>query len=389
MTVLPMWPKVFGGPLTQDTGFAVIASGQSFAVCGNIRATESQIKYPFFLKTDGKGNPFSFVPYLHPVSQRSVYSMAQASDGGYLLCGTDSSATVRMLVIKTNENGDTAWSRTYSVNDVVGVSTRGVSVCATREGGFIVCGVLQRQRGAGQDAISSLVYIVKANSMGAVEWQKELTRTQLGNAIGYSIQQPLGDEGYIICGEIASRDITSGSVTGTDMFIVKTDARGDTLWTKTYNRGVHDVALSVQKDADGYVIGGYSVAALSDMVTGYIMKVNSRGDSLWTYPITTVSGNSAVISVRVTPDNGSIAAGYSHNSLGSGDDALLVKLSSEGKEVWRKTHGSLMAERAYSVAALSDSGFVYTGFTTRTINNSTSTDIYLVRTDANGNMVQE
>jgi len=63
---------------------------------------------------------------------------------------------------------------------------------------------------------------------------------------GYSVQQTM-DGGYIITG---IRDSFDG-VNGSNVWLLKTDSSGDTLWTKTYGGNFEDAGYSVKQTTDG------------------------------------------------------------------------------------------------------------------------------------------
>lgn len=89
--------------------------------------------------------------------------------------------------------------------------------------------------------------------------------------------------------------------------------------------------------------------------------------------------------VKQTLDNGYIITG-STSSFGQGNtDLYLVRLDSMGRRKFEKSFGSYNNEIGKSVIQLTDSGFVAIGYT-----NSSGFggyDIYLLRTDKNGNLL--
>jgi hypothetical protein len=382
ITVMPLWPRVWGAPGTQDTGFSVIEVSDGYALCGNVGVTAQNALEPLFIRTDVKGNPTVFKSFIAGGSKRRVYSIAQAPDGGFVLCGADSSAVGKMALVKVTASGDTVWSMQYGPANGADVVTAGAAVCATREGGFVMCGLSARRTGT----ISSAAYVVKTNSAGKEEWQKEYADNTLGNSAAYCVVQT-ADDGYILCGEAASK---GGALTDTNVLLIKTDAKGDTLWTRTFNLGARDIGMSVQQVTDGYLVGGYTASVQSSAKTGFVMKISEKGDTLWTRPIISTSGNLMITSVRKTNDGGFIAAGSADNDISDGEDALLIKFTADGRgEEWRKMYGGLLGDGANAVAALKNGGFVFTGFTTRTISSATSTDIYLVKTDEAGTIIEK
>jgi len=95
------------------------------------------------------------------------------------------------------------------------------------------------------------VYLIKTNSTGDTLW----TRTYGGSSWdeGYSVQQTT-DGGYILAGWTSS--FGAG---GWDAYLIKTDSLGDTLWSRTYGGSYEDRGTQVQQTTDG----GYIVSALT------------------------------------------------------------------------------------------------------------------------------
>jgi len=93
----------------------------------------------------------------------------------------------------------------------------------------------------------------------------------------YDIKQT-SDGGYIICGTTI---IESGN---SDFYIIKTNASGDTLWTRHYGSPGNDMAYSVIQNTDGsFFVGGLSYRVQgSSLLDILIMKLNNEGENIWT-----------------------------------------------------------------------------------------------------------
>jgi len=99
----------------------------------------------------------------------------------------------------------------------------------------------------------------------------------------------------------------------------------DTLWTRTYGGADTDAASCVQQTSDeGYVVAGRTVSFGTGNYDFYLVKANGEGDTLWTR-IYGGTGEDLAMSVQRTADGGYIVAGYT-GSFGAGDDNFyLVK----------------------------------------------------------------
>ncbi|UCE17299.1 MAG: DJ-1/PfpI family protein [Gemmatimonadota bacterium] len=90
------------------------------------------------------------------------------------------------------------------------------------------------------------------------------------------------------------------------------------------------------------------------------------------------------MSVNGTDDGGFVLCGYTF-SYGAGHaDMYVIKTDAEGHEEWSQTYGGEGWEYGYSACQTSDGGYIATGYTTSF--GAGSKDVYLVKTDANGDV---
>ena len=214
------------------------------------------------------------------------------------------------------------------------------------------------------------------NVSGQTTFQKTFGGSQEDH--GYSVQQTT-DNGFVIAG--TTKSFGAGNF---DYYVIKTNANGDTLWTKTYGGLNTDYGYSIQQTSDGgYIIVGYSNTFGG--LKGYLIKTNSVGGVLWSK---TYSGwSDETITVKQTIDGGYIIAGSTDN-LGVGDqDMYVIKTDASGNIVWSKTYGGQDFDYANSVQQTSDGGYIIVGKTNSFSFSASYHDFYLVKTDANGNLL--
>jgi hypothetical protein len=322
----------------------------------------------YLIKTDSSGDTLWTKTYLKGRMDRG-YSVQQTADGGYIIGGVtqggyDPNIFGRVYLIKTDSVGDSLWTRTYGD----GENEEGYSVQQTTDGGYIIAGYTDSFSAGSRD-----VYLIKIDSAGDTLW----TRTYGGDVRneGHSIKET-EDGGYVIAGQSGYAD---GSI---DVYLIKTDSSGDTLWTREYGGDENDEGNSVQQTADGgYVITGYTESFGAGRKDVYLIKTDSSGDTLWTR---TYGGNSYEEghSVQQTADRGYVITGYT-DSFGAGAyDVYLIKTDSSGDTQWTRTYGGNSYEEGHSVRQTADRGYVITGYTESF--GAGSSNVYLIKTDPDG-----
>ncbi len=181
---------------------------------------------------------------------------------------------------------------------------------------------------------------------------------------GYSVQQTT-DGGYIIVGETAS--FGAG---GSDVWLLKTDENGDTLWTTLYGGMREEVGYSVQQTTDsGYIITGFADTGPTSTAI-LLLKTTTSGQIQWSRYYELGQENNSGYSVQQTTDNGYIIAGH------TGEYILLLKTDENGDPLWTKTY---MEGGGRSVDQTVDNGYIIAG--------GYSHDCVLIKTNANGDTI--
>jgi len=296
-------------------------------------------------------------------------SVQQTSDGGYIVAGYTASfgaSSWDIFLIKTDANGNIQWAKTYGGTD----EDRAHSVQQTSDGGHIVAGVTFSFGTGYSDA-----FLVKTDANGNIVWAKTYGGTYSDYA--YSVQQT-SDGGYIVAGH------TNSFGAGYDAFLVKTDANGNIVWAKIYGGTDDDIAYSVQQTSDsGYIVAGVTLSFGTGGPDIFLIKTDANGNIVWTKTYRGTGWNEAY-SVQQTSDGGYIVAGGKW-SFGAGYDALLVKTDANGNIQWAKTYGGTDYDIAFSVQQTSDGGYIVEGVTLSF--GAGGGDVFLIKTDADGNII--
>ena len=222
-----------------------------------------------------------------------------------------------------------------------------------------------------------LLFILQNNLVvnAATTFQKTYGGTS--DEYGYATEQ-LSDGGYIMCG----RTISFG-VGGFDNYLIRLNANGDTLWTKTYGNTGYDEAQSIKQTSDGGFIMVGQTATVDYAGDVYLVKTDANGVLVWSTAFGSAAKSDFGYSVRQTSDGGYIIAGLT-NSTGAGlRDVLLLKTNSTGVLQWSKTYGGAADDEARSVEETTDGGFIISGFTQ---SYGSGYQMYLIKTNSTGNV---
>ncbi|MDD4369386.1 MAG: hypothetical protein PHP39_10705 [Oscillospiraceae bacterium] len=304
-------------------------------------------------------------------AQGEGHFVEQTKDGGLILTGWIDSggAGSDVFLAKYDGGGRNLWLQTYRgygysdshcVREVSG-------------GGFIVVGETKSK-----DAYDHDVYVMRTDAKGAPLWEKVFGGPRCDYA--WSVRQTK-EGGFIMAG--GTESFGAGIY---DVYLVKLDSSGNIIWEKTYGGAASDCGYSLLQLADGgFLIAGNTESFGAGNPDVYLLRTDAGGEMIWqkTYG---GSGSDYGWSMVEVSGGGYIIAGEKEvaGEHGSGFTAYLLKVDTDGNQLWENTYGNGSASSFYGASRVAD-GYVLTG----KIESAGGYDLYVVKTAEDGSFVWE
>ena len=299
----------------------------------------------------------------------SANTVIQSIDGGYAAAGRtpgSNSMDQDVIIIKTDANGELLWQRVVGGTSI----DYATGMVQVSNGDYFVSGTTESFGSGGEDVI-----LIKLDSSGNLLWQKTYGDTGNDFSNGVAIAN---DGNIVMAGGTGNYGIGQENV-----YILKVDTSGTILWEKTYGDSGFEYATSISKVHDGgFIISGYTNT--HGDTTGYFIRTDALGDSIWTkyyklgnasfQPFNRASEMYSIIELK--NNNQFIAAGIDANT--SFENLSFVKLDLNGN-LSNYSLSTYLCDAGYSIVPTSDSGFAICGFS-----SNFGTSMLLEKFDLNG-----
>ena len=337
-------------------------------------------------------------------------SVTKCSNGGCIVGGYFDSSRIDLgdgiiltstfsddgMLIKYDAEGKVEWAKSIggASNDCI------YSVAETSDGGYIVGGDFESSSidlGDGKSLTNGsnnyAGMIIKYNAEGKVEWAKSI-----GGAYNDCINSvaETSDGGYIVGGDFESSSIDLGSGlilynvgnrNSSDGIIIKYNINGEIEWAQRLGKTNDDKIESVVEASNGsYIVGGYFESNSSmDLGIGINLADKGSSDGMVIKLEKTELSNPTVIqskeirgtssddivSVVNTNDGGYVVVGdFRSNSIDLGNgvnltnngigfsDGMIIKYKASGEIEWAKAIGGTKDDEINSVAITKDGGYI-------------------------------
>jgi hypothetical protein len=280
--------------------------------------------------------------------------LCRTADSGCVVVGTRASSHI--AVSKYAANGDPLWDW---LSPFVGPVSAAIP---TFDSGCVIVGRIP-------DSLSSFG-MVKATAGISGSWMRSYPDPRIYGSFARGVAQTR-DSGFILCGDCFAYE-------GTYLRLVRTNANGDTLWTRldTCVSGP-DVPAVCETPDSGFLFVGSELDTGTYTNVLLLLRTNPAGGTLWSRNISYPGAQTSASALAMTRDGGYIAAGQ----IDWSDSARvwLVKLDSAGDTQWTSILPGVLSENAAAVRPTPDQGFVVVG-----VSEADDRSLLLYKTDSLG-----
>lgn len=318
-----VWNKTFGGVNDDWAQSLLLTSDSGFIMAGTTFSSASGLSNFYVIKTNSFGDT-SFVRSFGGVLEDYSYEVQEIIGTGYIIFGSKNDPGpngegVEMHAVKIDYNGNIIGasitlgtngsnSSNYDIarsgiilddshyvflgttnksgnenielvylNAGVPLASnlwciggpdvdKGNKIIKTTDGGYLIAGSTKSFGSGNED-----IYLIRLNSSFVIQWAKAYGG--MGIDIGNSVRQTF-DGGYVTVGST-----TSFGAGYSDIFILKTDSNGNSIWTKTYGGANDDYGYSIQQTLDsGFAIVGRTESFDADSSDIYFIKTDKFGN---------------------------------------------------------------------------------------------------------------
>jgi len=341
---------------TTDGGYILVGETNSFGA-GSYDA--------YLTKTDAYG-VIQWTRTYGGTGWDSGFTVRQTSDGGYVVVGrTESSGNglADIWIFKTNNIGIISWQRTCgsaggdSGNDIIQTSDGGYAAVGFQNGGA---------------ATNDNACLVKMDGSGNIQWVHSYSIGS-DDDYGYSVAQA-SDGGYIIGGE-------NYYSPGSAALIIKTDANGNVQWANSYGGSAdHWINSIIALPSGDFMIAG--ISSQLSFINVWLAKLNPNGNPVWSNSYAGPgTGVDNCLWFTSTSDGGYALCGRT-NSFTADYDAFLIKTDSAGGPEWSRRYGGTANDQANQVIVSTNGGYV---LASNSLSFGNGQSAYLIKTDASGN----
>ena|GEM_PF-4830125 len=292
-----------------------------------------------------------------------------SEDGGYLVTTSVSSTPgTNLILLKTDENGDTLWT---SEIDTPSELQNATSITTTPEGEYFIQGTYDVEGTNYQEE----VFVQKFDNNGNSLDYDQLTSTGIccwDYSTGKMIRT--SDDHYFLTGQYFGISDNNGTY-------YKIDESGMIQWSGVFDgMGGANVARSIELSDGGFLLGGnYLLASVQE---SYLQKIDANGVFVWgenfLHQDTQTGTKNKIFDMVEVSDGYILAINYEADDS---ENLQLRKVDFDGNTVW--TENFIGKGNNIDLIATDDGGFVFAGYKSQDV---TDCDFRLFKIDSEFNI---
>jgi predicted secreted protein len=368
------WTKTFGGKAndrpysieqTADGGFVVAAETESY----------------------GGGKRDFWVLQLDPAGElrwQNTYGgrdndwalkAVQLSDKGYLVGGVTESLDNRshIWILNLDGTGAVRWQNAYGEKE--SETGEGPEFLQVAPDGASVVGAWGGTTGEPERSTRTSMRVFGLDASGNPLWQS-FFNPSLHNVL--SAVQSTSDGGCVVAGQAAT-----GTRGNEKLVILRLNPKGNLLWKVSYGGAKTDQASSIQQTEDGgFIVAGTTTSFGAGGSDIWLLKLDAKGNVVWQEALGGKEADTGA-SVRQTADRGYVVAGTTESFDSQKQDVLLIKVSATGELLWQRAFGGKGNDGASAIVPTADHGFALAAETQSF--GEGKADIWILKLDPNGN----
>jgi hypothetical protein len=354
------WVRVFEGP-SNGALFDAVLTDETHAIA--VGATNHVHQPPYsgdalIMKVDIADGSTIWERTWGGSGYEQAWSVVRASDGAFYVFGeTDSygAGDRDFFLLEMSGDGDEQWFRTY------GTPKREwpFGLLPLGNGDLLLYGRTESDAGT-EDA-----YALRVNPRGDVVWEY-LDRTPTDVLILDALETPTGE--IILCNSVDR-----------DAALTALNPDGRRLWTRRYRLDGWQYGSEIEPAHGGYLVAGLAMAE-NGHADVWLAKTSLNGELEWQRTFGDPESDDYAMSLRRLADGTYLIGG-----LGRGLPRW--KLDASANLVWERRLADSTPYVAGRILVLRDGGFLIPGLRI-TVANMRDTDPVLMRTDAEGRIIE-
>jgi hypothetical protein len=326
----------------------------------------------FFITSCNKDKDITPIPGLQPTYftfngqiGTNDNSTLISSDSNLIICGNSGG---NLSILKITKAGAQVWRKDFGAGN--GSFASGIVASSSNE--LFICGNTYRNYSTKRND----VLLIKTTSYGDTIW----TKTYGGIESEYGTNIIATSDGNLL---ISGKTESFGAGTFGDLYLIKVNTNGDTLWTRSYPDQGQEVPFHLMETQNGeYLVTGTNEEN-SNPRELYLLKVSKGGGQIWNKKIGPATWKWGYSTIELS--NGDLLTCGEHTTSGY-SQVLLVKTDNLGNVIWEKEFGdNHLSEQGNSIKQNADGTFIITGSSYDA--TSGQTGIILLKVDQSGNQL--